>query len=371
MSPYKVVTFKERRDRLRLMRSARVGPRNYAEIMAHFGHASAALEGIPEMARNGGARSIKLCSEAQAHAELEQLDAIGASFVTYGEPGYPPALMPVQGGPPGLAVLGDPELLARDLVAIVGARNASGGGRRLALEMAGELGQYGYVVVSGMARGIDRAAHLGALEHATVAVMAGGVDHIYPNENKDIYARIRDTGAIVSEMAPGTQATARHFPRRNRIISGLSLGTVIVEAATRSGSLITARAAGEQGRIVMGVPGSPGDMRTAGPNRLIREGATLVRHAADVIDAIQPLTGRAVEVDEVPEAPAVKPLLPGDREMDQARDLVAECLSPSAITVDEILRECQLSQAIVQTVLLEFELAGRIERQPGGKVATV
>ncbi|MCZ6604344.1 MAG: DNA-processing protein DprA, partial [Alphaproteobacteria bacterium] len=284
---YKVVTPKERRDRLRLFRTARIGAGTYHEIMEHFGHATAALEAIPQMARNGGARPLRPVGEDEADRELEQIEALGGRIVTFGEPGYPPPLMLVKDAPPAIAVIGRADLLARDMVAVVGARNATANGRRVAREMGSELGVAGLTVVSGLARGIDRAAHEGSLGNGTVAVVAGGVDVPYPEENRELYEQICEVGVVVSEIAPGIRPTARHFPRRNRIISGLSLGVVIVEAAERSGSLITARLAMEQGREVFGVPGSPTDPRSRGPNRLIRDGANLVRDAADVIETLR------------------------------------------------------------------------------------
>ena len=366
-----MVTEKERCDRLRLARSARIGPITYRALMGRFGHASAALEAVPELSRNGGA-ALKLAPPAVALAELEKLSNMGGRLMTYGEQGYPPALMSLEDAPPVLAVIGDIELSAKETVAIVGARNASAGGRRLARDWGRELGKAGFVVASGLARGIDRAAHVGGLDSGTVAVMAGGVDVVYPEENRDIYEKISATGALVSEVPFGTKPTARHFPRRNRIISGLSLGVVIVEAAQRSGSLITARMAAEQGREVMCVPGSPLDPRARGPNRLIRDGATLVQEPGEVIEALRPMIGRSVANEmALPEIePAESPNY-DDSELAQARRLVGECLSPHAVTVDEILRECQLSAPMVFAVLLEFELAGRISRQPGGRVAAV
>ncbi len=376
MAHFKLVTEKERRDRVRLMRSARIGPIIYRQLMDRFGHASAAIAAIPELVRRGGSRRpMTLLAEGAADQELEHLAAMGAHLVTYGEPGYPHALMAIDDAPPGLSILGDPKLIARDTIAIVGARNASAPGLILAREMATELGRAGFVVASGLARGIDRAVHEGAIEGGTVAVMAGGVDIVYPHQNRDVYDKIRETGAVVSEMPLGTKPTARHFPPRNRIVSGLSLGVVVVEAAQRSGSLITARLAGEQGREVMCVPGSPRDPRSQGPNKLIRDGALLVRNGDDVVEALRPMIGGAAEqagyyVEDETEQSEIFVDFDGP-EITEARERVVQFLSPTGVMVDELLRECQMSPAIVHAVLLELELAGRLERQPGGRVARV
>lgn len=380
MAHFKLVTEKERRDRLRLMRSARIGPVIYRQLMDRFGHASAALEAIPDLVRRGGARRpITLLSEKSVDEELERLEAIGARLLTYGEPGYPVALMAIDDAPPGLTVLGAADFLTKDNVAIVGARNASAPGLVLARELGANLGRAGLVVVSGLARGIDRAAHEGALELGTIAVMAGGVDVVYPHQNQDIYEKIKGAGALISEMPIGTKPAARHFPPRNRIVSGIALGVVVIEAAQRSGSLITARLAGEQGREVMCVPGSPRDPRSQGPNKLIRDGATLVRGGEDVIEAIRPMMkNQGADVDvfdalgpELAEEALNPAINSDDPEMSEARQTVIGYLSPAGVMVDELLRECQMSAAIVHAVLLELELAGRLERQPGGRVAIV
>ena len=262
-------------------------------------------------------------------------------------------------------------LLARPAVAIVGARNASANGRRLAGDLAAGLSAHEFIVVSGLARGIDTAAHAGALATGTIAVQAGGVDVVYPPENADLYDRIATEGALVSEMPPATEPRARHFPRRNRIISGFALGTVVVEAAARSGSLITARLAGEQGRDVFAVPGSPLDPRCRGTNRLIRDGAMLTETAEDVVEALAPQLRRpASERDDRGYFPQALEM-PDESALALARAAVIECLSPSPVAVDEIVRQCQVSPAIVQVILLELDLAGRIERQPGGRVAAI
>jgi len=361
----------ERRDRLRLYRTENVGPVTYRQLLEHFGSATAALDALPDLARRGGRTRLRIASAAQAEDELAALARLGASLLCRGEADFPLALAACEDGPPLLAVKGRPALLAGPCVAVVGARNASANGRRLAGDIATGLGAAGLVVVSGLARGIDGAAHAGALASGTVAVLAGGIDVVYPPEHVRLYGAIAEGGALVAEMPPGTEPHGRLFPRRNRVISGLSLGTVVVEAAARSGSLITARFALEQGREVFAVPGSPLDPRCGGTNRLIREGATLTENAADVTAVLAPLLGPAARE---PERPSYSPQ--GTERFDDsaagaARSRVLECLSPSPVAVDELVRQCQTGAAVVSVVLLELELAGRLERQPGGRVALI
>ncbi|HEX2113811.1 MAG TPA: DNA-processing protein DprA, partial [Alphaproteobacteria bacterium] len=281
------VSDSERRDRLRLIRTDNVGPVTYLQMLRHFGSATAALQALPELARRGGrAKPPRIPSIMEAEAEIALAAKRGARLITWGETSYPATLAAVTDAPPVLYVLGRGELLLQRAVAIVGARNASANGVRFARQLAADLGSAGLVVVSGLARGIDTAAHQGALATGTIGVMAGGVDVVYPPENSRLHADIAARGAVVSEMPPGLEPQARHFPRRNRIVSGLSVGVVVVEASPRSGSLITARLAGEQGRDVFAVPGSPLDPRARGTNDLIRQGATLTEGAADVLAAL-------------------------------------------------------------------------------------
>ena len=373
----KEITYQERRDRLRLFRSQNVGPIIYRQLLGHYGSAGEALDAAPALARRSGGRAIKICPADAAQAELDALDQLGAQLLTLGEPAYPVSLAAIDDAPPVLAVRGRAELLSQASIAVVGARNASTNGRNLAHRLAADLSETAdgtaYVVVSGLARGIDGAAHRGALDAggATVAVMAGGVDIVYPPEHDALYADICDNGAVVSELPPGRRPQAAHFPRRNRIIAGLSLGVVVVEAATRSGSLITARLALEQGREVFAVPGSPLDPRSRGANRLIRDGATLTESAADVRSVLAPMLAAPPPPDITP------PILfegladsEGDG-LDSARTAVAACLSPTPVTVDEIVRQCQVTAPVVHTVLLEMELAGLIERQPGNRIAAI
>jgi len=358
----------ERLERLRLARTENIGPVTFRQLIARYASAARAIEALPELARRGGrARPLRICPRDQVERERDALAAMGGAHIFPGEPAYPDALAILDGAPMVLSALGDVALLRRDSIAVVGARNASTAGRGFARRIAGDLAAAGFVVVSGMARGIDAAAHAGAID-ATVAVLAGGADVIYPKENAELYAAIRDRGLIVSEMPIGTQPQARHFPRRNRIISGLSLGVLVVEAALRSGSLITARLAAEQGREVFAVPGSPLDPRCRGPNDLIRKGAKLTESAEDILSELSPSLGRRPAVTRpdgatpipdggVSEAPAA---LPGR---------ILELLGTTPVSVDDIIRDTGQPAGTVRGALLELELAGRIERQPGDFVA--
>jgi DNA processing protein len=322
-------------------------------------------------------------SRRDAEAALAAIERIGARLVCWGEPLYPAALAAVEDAPPVLTMLGRPEMILAPIVAVVGARNASANGRRLARELAAGLGEAGIVVVSGLARGIDAAAHLGALATGSVAIVAGGVDIVYPEENRGLYDALARDGAILAELPLGTEPQARHFPRRNRIISGVALGVVVVEAAAKSGSLITARFALEQGREVFAVPGSPLDPRSRGTNDLLRSGATLTETAGDILAQLGPLLQNRPPAHELTELAAGQPRLrlreaaprvamPGSRtpvgEAD-ALDMIVEKLSPTPVAVDELVRQCQLSAAAVATLLLELELAGRVERHPGNLVS--
>jgi DNA processing protein len=300
---------------------------------------------------------------------LQAVERIGARLVASAEPAYPRGLAAVDDAPPLLCVLGNSGLLDKPMVAVVGARNASLNGRNLARRISAELGRAGLVVASGMARGIDTAAHDGALAFGTVAVLAGGADVIYPPENAELWRRIVEAGAVVSEMPPGTQPQASHFPRRNRIISGLALGVVVIEASLKSGSLITARLAADQGRAVFAVPGSPLDARAAGPNDLIRHGATLTESAADVLGVLGDLLRRPLAEGRRSGFGAAKPAVPSEDEVARARSTIVESLGVTPVTVDEIIRQCQLSPSVVSMVLLELELAGRLERHPGNQVS--
>ena len=351
---------------MRLYRSENVGPSTYFRLLARFGTAAKALEMVPELARRGGVRGgIALCPRSAAERELSRLSALGARLLCHGDVDFPDRLL----GPeivPLLCVLGDPALLGQPSIAIVGARNASALGRRMARNLARDLGEAGFSIVSGLARGIDTAAHDAALPTGTVAVLAGGVDVVYPPENRDLYQQIAEQGCVVSEMAPGTQPHAALFPRRNRLISGLAEGVVVVEATPRSGSLVTARYGLEQGREIFAVPGSPFDPRCQGTNGLIRQGATLVEGAADVLDVLAP-SGRPQ-----PAAPAslLHPTVETEEDdLTEARRSIIPIIGASPVTVDEIIRQCQLSPAVVSMVLVELELAGRLERHRDNQIS--
>ena len=358
---------------LRLWRSENVGPVTFRQLLRRFGSAEAALAALPELARRGGRdRPLAICSASAGERELAQLGRMGAHLITMADPVFPALLAELDDAPPLLSALGRLELLAGRSVALVGARNASANGRLLAETMARQLGELGWVVVSGLARGIDSAAHRGALASGTIAVLAGGLDRPYPPESEALYRAIAERGLVVAELELGRVPQARHFPRRNRIVSGLSLGTVVVEAALQSGSLITARLAGEQGREVMAVPGSPLDPRCRGANQLIRQGATLVESAGDVTEALSGFAGQP----RAPMQPLAAPSealgnLSEDVEIatKSSRNLVEERLGPSPVAVDELLRQCQMSPPFLRMTLLELELAGRLIWHPGNRVS--
>jgi DNA processing protein len=367
ITPTIELTEAERLDRLRLIRSDNVGPRTFRSLLDHCGSAQAALERLPELARRGGAgRTLRICSKDEAQRELAASRRLGISMLAPGERGYPSRLATLDDAPPLLGVRGALETLIRPIIAIVGSRNASAAGLKFAGQLAHELGQAGFAIISGLARGIDQAAHRASLGSGTVAVLAGGHDRIYPPEHEDLLAAIlAGPGGAISEMPLGHEPRARDFPRRNRLISGAALGVVVVEAAHRSGSLITARMAAEQGREVFAVPGSPLDPRAAGTNDLIKQGATLVTEAADVINAVAPIMER----------PLMHPMSEPDSEpfendpQGHDRDQITGLLGPTPISIDDLVRMSGASPAIVRTVLLELELAGRLERHGGGLVS--
>jgi DNA processing protein len=357
--------------RLRLIRTDSIGPITYRQLIARFGDAESALQALPDLARRGG-RAVAIASIAEAEAELAALDTIGASMIFIGTPAYPTLLASLETAPPVISARGDIGLLDRPAVAIVGARNASAAGARFARQLATDLAAEEMVVVSGLARGIDAAAHQGAMAGGTIAVVAGGVDIVYPPENAALMAEIAEKGLIIAEQKPGIEPQARHFPRRNRIIAGLAAGTLVVEGAPKSGSLITARVAAEAGREVMAVPGSPLDPRAQGCNLLIREGATLVQSAADVVEALSAFaqgagTALGLRYRATAATPWAEPVArdAGDPE----RTEIARLLSPTPVAIDEIVRLSGLPAAVVATVLLDMELMGRLVRHAGGRVA--
>ncbi len=356
----------QRIDWLRLIRSRRVGPQTFHRLMAEHGSAAAALEALPGIAATSGISDYQPCPEGVVRAEAAAARAVGARLLCRGEEAYPAALAMVPDAPPVLWVIGDPGLLNRPAVALVGARNASSLGLRMARRLAEGLGEAGFTVVSGLARGIDAEAHQAALPTGTVAVMAGGVDVIYPPENAGIAEAIATKGCRISEQPIGLQPQTRHFPQRNRLISGLSRAVVVVEAAEKSGSLITARTALDQGREVLAVPGHPFDARAAGCNLLIRDGATLVRGPSDVMAALGPVS--AVPRPRRAEA-AISVAAPVEVEGLDA--LILTRLGPSPMPEDMLIRDLALPPATVAAGLLSLELEGRVLRQAGGLLSRV
>ena len=352
-------------DRLRLIRTAGIGPIAFRQLLLRFGSAREALAAIPDLARRGGGKAPSLYPVAAAEREIAAVEALGGHYLSIGQGLYPRALAELENAPPLITVKGRHELLERPMVAIVGARNASAAACRFARGLAHELGREGISLVSGLARGIDSAAHDGSIDSGTIAVIAGGIDIVYPPENAARQKDIAERGLLIAEMPPGTEPRARHFPYRNRIIAGLASGTVVVEAAPRSGSLITARLAAEAGREVMAVPGSPLDPRAQGCNQLIRDGATLIQTAADVIEAIRPTLGQlaspTTSFDHVEAEAEAAPDL---------REAIESLLGPSPVLVDELVRQSGGAAGAVQLILLELDLAGRLDRHAGGKVST-
>jgi DNA processing protein len=360
---------RERLAWLRLIRSDGIGPITFRELLEHFGSAAAAIDAVPDLAARGG-RRLRICPAEAAGAEIDGLDHMGARLIGIGEADYPSWLAHIDSAPPLIALRGSAAPLARPTVAIVGSRNASIGGVKFARQIARDLGERGYVVASGLARGIDAAAHEASIASGTVAVLAGGLDRIYPAENLGLAERIvAEGGAHLSEMPLGWEPRARDFPRRNRIVSGLSVGVVVIEAAERSGSLITARLAGEQGRLVFAVPGSPLDPRSAGTNRLLRDGARIVTGVDDIIGEIEPMIAREpdrpLRVSDVDGGTHPADAGDGDRQK------IVDALGSAPVEVDEIVRYTDLKPAIIHLILLELDLAGRISRHPGGRVSLI
>jgi DNA processing protein len=362
------LTDAQRLDWLRLIRSENVGPRTFRALLNHYGGAAAALTALPSLARRGGAQAPgRICSIDEAERELAAASMLGATMVTLGEADYPPRLRAIDDAPPILLILGHPAIASGSTLAIVGARNASAAGMKFAERIAYELGQAGIVIVSGLARGIDAAAHRGSLRSGTVAALAGGLDRVYPKEHAPLLAQIQEDGAALSEMPMGWEPRARDFPRRNRLVSGLAAGVLVVEAARRSGSLITARLALEQGREVFAVPGSPLDPRTEGTNGLLKQGATLVTSCDDVLSTLTPMLERAIQLP-LEEPSAVDPeRLEEPAANERAR--VVGLLGPTPVSIDDLVRMADASPAVVRTVLLELELAGRLDQHRGGLVA--
>ena len=347
------------RDAIRLIRSANVGPITYHQLIALYGSAGKALEALPELAaRGGGKRKIRIFSERDADKELKEVKKAGGKLLISGDANYPLHLSHIPDAPPVLTYLGNIQLLEKTCVAIVGARNASAAGLKTARKLSGGLAERGYCIVSGMARGIDTIAHQAAIEHGTIAILAGGVDNIYPKENTELYHHLCDEGLILAENPIGTKPLDRHFPRRNRIISGLSIGVIIAEASIGSGSLITARMAAEQNREVLVVPGSPEDPRCLGSNNLIKNGASLIQNVSDAVEILYPLKERMIE--EPQEDKIFKNFEGQLNETD--RKLVFDLLGPTLTSIDELVTMSNLPVSIVHIILLELELARKLIR---------
>ncbi|MFN3833032.1 MAG: DNA-processing protein DprA [Allorhizobium sp.] len=368
------LTDRQRIAWLRLIRSDNVGPATFRDLINHFGSAEAALDALPELSRRGGStRSIRIATIADAEREIETAHRLGACFIGIGEPDYPPALRQIDAAPPLIAAKGDLSVATLPAVGVVGSRNASISGAKFAAMVAKEIGRGGYSIVSGLARGIDAAAHRASLETGTVAAMAGGLDQPYPPENIDLLDQIcSGRGLAISEMPFGWEPRARDFPRRNRLIAGMALGVVVIEAAARSGSLITARLAGEFGRLVFAVPGSPLDPRCEGTNGLLKDGATVTTKPQDVLQALAPISEVDLfspnEADEPKEEEVgERPLAPPPN--DDERLIIVQALGPTPVEVDDIIRHTGLPASSVYLVLLELDIAGRLERHAGGFVS--
>ncbi|MHC1549170.1 DNA-processing protein DprA [Phyllobacterium sp. K27] len=355
---------------LRLIRSENVGPATFRELITHCGSASNAIEMLPDLVRRGGrGKPIRIASREDAEREIHIAAKMDAYFIGIGEPGYPPYLQHSDNPPPLVAIKGNSDVFFLPPVAIVGARNASLVGIKFARTIARELGEAGFATISGLARGIDTAAHEASLHHGTVAAMAGGLDHPYPPENLALYKAIPEHGgAVISEMPFGWEPRARDFPRRNRIIAALSLGLVVVEAAERSGSLISARLAGELGRLVFAVPGSPLDPRAKGTNGLLKNGAIVTTSAEDIMSAVAPLVDRPAPGNTGFPAPSYDFSLPAAPD-ETERDQLFHLLGPVPVDIDDLIRTSQLHPSVVMLILLELDLAGRLQRHSGGHVS--
>ncbi|GGG72924.1 DNA processing protein DprA [Salipiger pallidus] len=378
--PIPPTTEDDRVSWLRLLRSRRVGIATFWRLLQEQGSAAAALDALPGIAAAAGVDGYEVCPAGVAHAELSNGRRHGARLVFHGEPEFPPLLAEIVDAPPFLWVVGDPQVLARPQIAMVGARNASSLGLRMTRSLAKGLGEHGACISSGLARGIDTAAHAAAVDTGTVAVLAGGVDILYPSENTRLAEQIRDTGgALISEHSLGMQPHARHFPARNRIVSGMSAATVVVEAAAKSGSLITARCALDQGREVLAVPGHPLDARAGGCNLLIRDGARLVRNADDVLEAVGPLLASPAQRElplaaAAPQPKAVPEGPPERRGLRETADLHSQILArlgSAPLAEDQLIRDLAAPSGQVAPALTDLELEGRISRRAGGLLTIV
>ncbi len=374
LSKPSVETESEKLNWLRLIRTQNVGAITFYKLLEAYGSAGEALEALPEMAKRGG-RKKPLVAPAKGEIEREfsALRKLGGEMICAGEESYPLALAAIDDAPPVISVIGNIDLMNQNCVGIVGSRNASLNGRKFSAKMARDLGEYEQVIVSGLARGIDTAAHEGSLDSGTIAVVAGGIDVVYPEENQKLYEEICERGLVIAESPLGMKPFAQSFPKRNRIVSGLSSGIIVVEATKRSGSLITARLAAEQGRDIFAVPGHPLDPRASGPNHLIREGAILIGSAADVMESITNFMGEPRNLHE-PKAPSTDFIQPSNSTTiipANGHDMVFDQLSFTAVSIDELIRACQLSVPMMQIILLELELAGRVKRLPGNKICLI
>lgn len=362
--------------RIRLLRTDRIGPVSFAQLMARFGSATAAVEALPDLVQRAGGRAIRIATVAQVNAEVARVEAAGARYLFADDGDYPALLGHIDNAPPVLTIRGERALLRRPAVAMVGARNASAAACRFARQIAGELAEAGYLVVSGLARGIDTAAHEGAMRIAgtglasTAGVIASGIDISYPPENKSLQAQMGERALVIAEQPPGTEPLARHFPYRNRIIAGMALGTLVVEAAPKSGSLITARLAAEAGRDVMAIPGSPLDSRSRGCNELIRSGATLVQSVGDILELIEPFAAGQTQKVATP-AVIYRSSAPTAEPDDMARAEIVGLLSAAPVGIDELVRQSGIDSGAVQMILLDLELAGLIERHAAGRVSLI
>lgn len=367
------LTDRQRLNWLRLIRSENVGPVSFRTLINRYGSAEAALDALPELAlRGGAARRIRIASQADAEAEILSAQRHGARFVAIGEADYPPMLRMMDAPPPLLAVKGNAATFTLPSVAIVGARNASIAGMQFTRIIANTLGHEGFAVVSGLARGIDATAHQASLDTGTIAVLAGGLDHPYPPENIALCGQIAERGALISEMPFGWEPRAKDFPRRNRLVAGLALGLVVVEAARRSGSLISARLANEMGRLVFAVPGSPLDPRAAGTNQLLKDGALMVTEASDILDALTPLAAQTrgeCDILLAEDCLGDEGIVVASAQSDTER--LIEALGPTPIQLDDVIRHTGLHPSQVFSILLELDLAGRLERHVGGSVSLV
>ncbi|MEK1926468.1 MAG: DNA-processing protein DprA [Rhizobium giardinii] len=366
------LTERQRIAWLRLIRSDNVGPATFRDLINHFGSAETALEMLPELSRRGGStRAIRVATVAEAEKELASAHRFGARFLGIGEPDYPPAMRQIDGAPPLLAVKGNPAIGTVPSLGIVGSRNASISGTKFAAMIARDVGRAGYAIISGLARGIDTAAHRASLDTGTIAALAGGLDQPYPPENIGLLDEITEgNGLAISEMPFGWEPRARDFPRRNRLIAGVSLGLAVVEAASRSGSLITARYAADFGRLVFAVPGSPLDPRCHGTNGLLKDGAIVTTEAQDILQALAPVSRIDLFTPPQAEEPGEYepgPMTPPPDENDRMR--ITDALGPTPVEVDDIIRHTGLSASAVYLVLLELDLAGRLHRHPGGLVS--